>query len=66
MKQLEKLFIVCANRRNTLFQMLNGTVTVYIGAGPGRRMLSSDCADDDKISLIIRALNDGKHHKQAA
>ena len=65
MKQLGNLAIVCAKRKDVLFQLLNGVATVYIGAGPERAMLSTPWYDDDKVHKIVLALNHGEYREAA-
>lgn len=64
MKQLGNLAIVCAQRPEVLLQILNGTVTVHVGAGPERAVLHSACEDDEKINSIIRELNFGRYARK--
>ncbi len=60
MKQLGNLAIVCARRKDTLLQMLNGNVAIHLGDGPNRAVLSAEWDYDEKISDIIHELNFGK------
>lgn len=64
MKQLGNLAIVCARRKNVLFQLLNGVVTVYVGESPNRISLSANWDDDAYISNIIHELNFGKFRSE--
>ena len=64
MKQLGNLAIVCARRRDTLLQVLDGTVTVHVGHGPARAVLSADWQDDAKISEFIHELNHGRFREE--
>lgn len=66
MKQLGNLAIVCAKRKDTLLQMLNGTVCVHLGIGPERSVFSAEWDDDTKINAIIQELNFGKYKEEAA
>lgn len=66
MKQLGNLAIVCAKRKDTLLQMLNGNVAVHLGSGSDRAVLSAEWDDDDKISAIIHELNFGRYKEGAA
>lgn len=61
MKQLGNLAIVCAQRKDTLLQMLNGTVCVHLASGSDRSTLSAEWDDDTKITAIIHELNFGKY-----
>lgn len=61
MKQLGNLALVCARRKNTLLQVLNGEVSVHIGRGPSEAALVADWNNDEQISKIIRKLNFGKY-----
>jgi hypothetical protein len=60
MKQVGNLSIVCAQRRDTLLQVLNGKVSVHVGYGPDRETLSADWTDDVKIMEFIMELNHGR------
>lgn len=60
MKQLGNLALVCAQRPETLMQIYRGQVSVFVGTGPERAVLSTNWDDDEKISHIIRELNFGK------
>ncbi len=64
MKQLGNLAIICAQRPESLLQILDGTVTVHVGAGPTRATLHSAWDDDAKINSIIHELNFGKYAKK--
>ena len=55
--QLGKLAIVCAGRRDTLLQILNGKATVHLGYSPARIALSADWQDGVRIQSIIHELN---------
>lgn len=66
MKQLGNLAIVCAKRKDTLLQMLNGNVAIHLGDGPNRAVLSAEWDDDEKIASIIHELNFGKYKEGAA
>lgn len=66
MKQLGNLAIVCATRKNVLFQVLDGKVTVYVGVGPDKAVLATDWDNDDEILDIIRELNFGNYKENAA
>lgn len=39
---------ICAQRKDVLLQMLNGTVCIHLGIGPERSVLSSEWNDDTK------------------
>lgn len=60
MKQIGNLAIVCARRPEVSMQLYGGRVSVYVGAGPGRAVLTSAWDDDGTISGIIHELNHGK------
>ena len=60
MKQLGNLALVCARRPETLMQIYGGQVSVFIGIGPERTVLSTNWDDDEKIGHIIYELNFGK------
>lgn len=64
MKQLGNLAIICAQRKDILLQMLNGNVTIHLGSGPGRNLLSAEWDDDVRISAIIHELNFGKYKEE--
>lgn len=66
MKQLENLAIVCAKRKDTLLQMLNGNVCVHLGSGSDRSTLSAEWDDDTKITAMIHELNFGKYKEELA
>lgn len=61
MKQLGNLAIVCAKRKDTLLQMLNGNVAIHLRDGPNRAVLSAEWNDDETITAIIHELNFGKY-----
>ena len=60
MKQLGNLAHVCAQRKDTLLQVIGGKVAVHIGQGPDREILSADWTDDEKIMGFIMELNHGR------
>lgn len=66
MKQLGNLAIVCAKRKDTLLQMLNGNVAIHLGDGPNRAVLSAEWDDDETITAIIHELNFGKYKEDVA
>lgn len=66
MKQLGNLAIVCATRKDTLLQMLNGNVAIHLGDGSNRAVLSAEWDDDETITAIIHELNFGKYKEDAA
>lgn len=66
MKQLGNLAIVCATRKDTLLQMLNGNVAIHLGEGPNCAVLSAEWDDDEKITAIIHELNFGKYKEGVA
>lgn len=57
---------ICAQRKNVLLQMLNGTVCIHLGIGPERSVLSSEWNDDTKINTIIHELNFGRYKEDIA
>ena len=59
MKQLGNLAIVCAQRRDTLLQILDGMATVHVGHGPERIAITADWHDDAKIMGLVYELNHG-------
>jgi len=61
MKQIGKLAVLCAQRKDVLFQLLDGQVTVFTGQGPNRTSMSTHWADDGKINSMIYELNFGKY-----
>ena len=61
MKQIGNLAAVAVKSKNVLFQALNGQITVHIGCGPDKKVLSADWNDDKKITEIIYELNFGKY-----
>lgn len=61
MKQLGNLALVCANRPEVLLQLHSGQVSVYVGSGPDRAVLSTAWEDDAEISNIIHELNFGRY-----
>lgn len=61
MKELGNLAIICATRTNTLLQILNGEVTVFVGTGPEKAALSAAWHDDERICKMIYELNYGKY-----
>ena len=63
MKQLGNLAVVCAKRPDVLFQLLNGTVTVFVGHGPARASMYAHWTDDDRIREMVRELNFGRYRE---
>jgi len=61
MKQLGNLAIICAQRQSLLLEIQGGMVSVYVGSGPDRVVLSTHWDDDAEISRIIHELNFGKY-----
>lgn len=66
MKQLGNLAIICAKRKDTLLQMLNGNVCIHLSSGDDRSTLSAEWDDDTKISAIIHELNFGRYKEGTA
>lgn len=66
MKQLGNLALVCATRKDTLLQMLNGNVAICLSEGPNRAELCADWDDDETITAIIHELNFGKYKEETA
>ena len=64
MKQLGNLAVVCAKKKNTLLQILDGIVTVHVGCGIDKTVMSAPWGDDAKIDEIVRELNFGKYKEQ--
>ena len=64
MKQLGNLAIICARRQSVLLQIQDGMVSVFVGAGPGRDVLSARWDNDAEIDRISRELNFGKYQNQ--
>ena len=60
MKQLGNLTIVCAKRSGVLLQILDGTATLFVGAGSNRQSFMVDWDDDEQISRLIYELNYGQ------
>ncbi len=60
MKQLGNLAMVCARRPAVLMQIHEGMVSVYVGSGPDRQVLSTRWDNDKEIDQIIYELNFGR------
>jgi hypothetical protein len=66
MKQLGNLAHVCAGRRkNVLLQILDGNVSVHVGEGPDKEVLTAKWTDDETVSKIIYELNHGRYSEKA-
>ena len=61
MKQLGNLAIICAQRRSVMLQIQDGMVSVFVGSGPDRDVLSAHWDNDAEIEQIIHELNFGKY-----
>ena len=61
MKQLGNLAVVCAQRPDVLMQIYGSEVSVHVGEGPERAVLSTKWDDDKTIQSIIRELNFGRY-----
>jgi len=61
MKQLGNLAMVCAQRSEVLMTVFNGSVTVCLGNGPDRKILTAPWNDDEKINRLIYELNFGAY-----
>ena len=61
MKQLGNLAVVCAQRTAVLMQIYGSEVSVHVGEGPERAVLSTKWDDDKTIQSIIRELNFGRY-----
>ena len=61
MKQLGNLAVVCAQRPDVLMQIYGSEVSVHVGEGPERAVLSTKGDDDETIQSIIRELNFGRY-----
>lgn len=66
MKQLGNLAIICAQRKDALLQMQNGTVCIHLGSGSDRSTLSAQWDDDAKITVMIHELNFGRYKEEIA
>lgn len=64
MKQLGNLAIICAKRENTLCQILDGRVCIFVGEGPNRANMEASWDDDDAITNIIHELNYGRYSEK--
>ena len=64
MKQVGNLAVACALRPDLLMQIYGGDVTVYIGHGPSRAVITAKWDDDAKINIIIHEINFGKFEKK--
>lgn len=64
MKQLGNLALVCAKRLSTLLQIQDGMVSVYVGFGPDRNVLTARWDNDAEIERIIRELNFGMYQNK--
>lgn len=64
MKQLGNLALVCARRPEVLMTLHEGQVSVYVGAGPERAVISSAWDNDTEISRIVNELNFGRYAPQ--
>ncbi len=60
MKQLGNLAIICARRQSVLLQIQDGMISVFVGAGPDRAVLSPRWDNDVEIVHIIHELNHGR------
>jgi len=60
MKIFGNLAIVSAKRSDLLFQIKNGIVTIEVGTGNNREILSADWRNEDKINEFIMELNHGR------
>ena len=61
MKQLGNLAVVCAQRPDVLMQIYGGEVSIHVGDGPERAVLSATWDDDEMIQSIIWELNFGRY-----
>lgn len=61
MKQLGNLAVVCAQCPDVLMQIYGSEVSVHVGDGPERAVLSAKWDDDEMIQSIIRELNFGRY-----
>jgi len=61
MKQLGNLAMVCAQRPEVLMSVFNGNVTVCLGNGPDRKLLTVPWDNDERITELIYELNFGKY-----
>lgn len=61
MKQLGNLAVVCAQHPDVLMQIYGSEVSVHVGEGPERAVLSTKWDDDETIQSIIRELNFGRY-----
>lgn len=61
MKQLGNLAVVCAQSPDVLMQIYGSEVSVHVGEGPERAVLSTKWDDDETIQSIIRELNFGRY-----
>lgn len=66
MKQLGNLALVCAKRRDTLMQVLDGSVTIHVGHEPDKSSFTMDWHDDARIFELILELNHGRFREERA
>lgn len=64
MKQIGNLAVVCAMRDDVSFQLYDHRVSVHVGQGPQRAVMSAVWDDDQEINKMIRELNFGAYSVQ--
>lgn len=66
LKLIGNLSVVCAMRPDVSLQVHNHGVSVYVGQGPHRTVMTARWDDDAAINHIIRELNFGAYalHQQ--
>lgn len=64
MKQLGNLAMVCARRPEVMMQIHENRVSVFVGVGPGRAVMTSTWDDDTAINRIVHELNFGRYTPQ--
>lgn len=57
MKEIGNLAIVAAKQKDCLLQIYNEKVSIHIGEGPERSILSCEVWDDESIKHLIAFLN---------
>jgi len=64
-KEIGNLAIICAGRKNTLLQVIEGTITIHVGCGPNKETLTAAWHDDTTIREFIMELNHGRFKETA-
>ena len=63
MSNFFELVSVCAKREDILLQIFDGFVSVYVGSGPNRDTMVTNCGNEEKCKEFLHEIKEGKYSK---